>query len=146
MFKYFKSSKRKSSQDCVIRAIMVATGWEWEQVFNALVPICLKEKDVPNSDVVYRKFFSVMGWEPKKVEKEEDKYGDLRLPTIEEFARSHKKGIYVLRVAGHMVCVKEGDWHDLWDCRYSKVRKYWEVKGDTDWSYYDGLFNKKNKK
>ena len=146
MYKYFKSSKRKYSQDCVVRSIMVATGWDWEQVFNAIVPICLKLKDVPNSDVVYKKFFSNMKWEACKVEKEEDLSGTRSLPTVEEFARDHKKGTYILTVSGHMVCVKEGDWYDTWDCRYYKVRKYWIVNKDVDWSIYDGLFNKTKKK
>ena len=146
MYKYFKSSKRKYSQDCVVRSIMVATGWEWEQVFNALVPICIKLKDVPNSDAVYKKFFSDMKWEACKVEKIEDDFGQMKLPTVEEFAMSHKQGTYILTVAGHMVCIKEGDWYDTWDSRYYKVRKYWVVSKDVDWDLYNELFNKKKNK
>lgn len=147
MFKQFISSK-KHSQDCVIRAMMVATGWTWEQVFNALVPICLKLKDVPNSDAVYKKFFSTMGWEAKKVEKIEDDYDyyRMRFPTIREFAAMHRKGTYIITIQGHMVCIKDGDWYDVWDCSGYKVRKYWVVNENTDWDYYNGLFNKKSKK
>ena len=143
MFKEFISSK-KSSQDCVIRAIMVATGKTWEEVFNALVPLCLKLKDVPNSDAVFKKFFSLAGWEAKKVEKIEDDYGRKRYPSVYEFAAEHKSGTYILTIQGHMICIKEGDWYDVWDCSGYKVRKYWVVNGVTDWDYYNGLFKNKH--
>ena len=140
MFRQFESAKRKLSQDCVIRAIMVATGKDWVTIFRELAPICEKLLDVPNSDAVYKKYFKKNGWEPGVVEKYEDDYGDMRLPTIEEFAKTHKNGTYIITINGHMVCIKDGDWYDKWDCRHYKVRKYWTVTTEFDDS---GLFKKK---
>ena len=146
MYRYFKSSKRKYSQDCVIRSIMVATGWTWAEVFNALVPICLKELDVPNADAVYKKFFKEMNWKSCVIEKITDRFGQKRYPTVKQFAEMHPVGTYILIVAGHMVCVKEGDWIDNFNCEDCKVRKYWEVSKDLDWTYYDKEIEKSSVK
>lgn len=124
---------------------MVATGWTWEEVFNALAPICLKLMDVPNADVVYKKFFENMKWKPCVIEKIADRFGQKRYPTVRQFAEMHPVGTYILTVSGHMVCVKEGDWIDLWDCAGCKVRKYWEVSKDLDWKHYDKVLVKSKK-
>ena len=36
-------------------------------------------------------------------------------PTIDEFAKAHKNGTYVVTVAHHVVCVKDGKYYDTWD-------------------------------
>lgn len=128
MFKYYESSKRKSAIDCVIRSMMVATGREWEDIYDELSIRSKAIHDMPNSDNVYNWWMKKNGFEKEKVEKFENEYGHNSYPTVEEFARSHRKGTYIMSLSEHMCTLVDGDWYDRWDCRYYKVRKVYVKK------------------
>lgn len=48
--------------------------------------------------------------------------------TVGEFADLHPKGTYLVRIEGHLTCVKEpSSVYDIWDCRKRKCSLAWRV-------------------
>ena len=49
--------------------------------------------------------------------------------TIGEFADLHPNGTYLIRIQGHLTCVKEPStvW-DIWDCRAKMCDLAWEIR------------------
>lgn len=127
MYKFFESSKRKGSTDCVIRSMMVATGREWIDIYDELSIKARAIQDMPNSEYVYKWWFKKNGFEHQTVEKIEECFDVRRYPTVQEFALDHPHGTYILSLAGHMCALVDGDWYDKWDCRYYKVRSVYKL-------------------
>lgn len=123
--KYFNPNpkKREDASDCVVRALCKATGKDWDTVFNELVEIAFELKVMPNSDDAYKVYLERS--KDFKEHKISIKKGSKR-PTVQSFAEKHKKGTFVLRVANHLVTVKDGYFYDTWDCGIKSVYKYWE--------------------
>lgn len=107
--------------DCVVRALSYATGYSWDKVYIALCNIGYKEKAMPNSKVVYEKFLESTGFVRQKLS---IKKGDTR-PTVYEFTKAHKKGLYILSVANHLTVCDDGVYYDTWDCGNCCIYTYW---------------------
>jgi hypothetical protein len=123
MYKLYNCNpKNKKTGDCVIRAFTLASGKTWEQTLTDLFEIALKEKSVPNDISVYTKYADKLNFKKRKVE-----LVNRKKPTVKSFCETHKTGTYVLRVAHHVVTVKDGFYHDIWDCGSKSVYLYWEV-------------------
>lgn len=54
-----------------------------------------------------------------------------RRMTAEQFCKKHKRGHFILRMAGHVACVKDGQLYDTHDSSGSCVYKAWEVRPRT---------------
>lgn len=48
--------------------------------------------------------------------------------TVGEFAKEFSKGTYLVRVEGHLTCIKNGDIMDIWDCSDEIVDIAWEAR------------------
>lgn len=48
--------------------------------------------------------------------------------SIREFANKNYKGIYIIRVDGHLTCVIDSILYDIWNCRDEIVDIAWKVK------------------
>ena len=48
--------------------------------------------------------------------------------TAAEFCRKYKRGRFILRMAHHVACVKDGELYDTHDCSRSCVYKAWEIR------------------
>lgn len=125
MFKLVnKNPKKRKAGDCAIRAICNAEDKNWLEVFDALVEIARRECFAPTDMNVINEYLknystvSVMY---------DDKHGKKRRYKVEELDNL-PKGSYIVRVAGHMTCVKNGVIEDTWDCGYKSCYKIWMVK------------------
>lgn len=126
-YKYYQPNRKDLKDkygDCVIRALTKATDREWMDVFDELVPMAREFQCMPNSKVCYESFlkshhFVYTGISNKKGSKR---------PTVEEFAKKHNKGTYVLVVANHLVACVDGHYFDTWDCGYKSLYGFWELK------------------
>ena len=119
----------KTTGDCVVRAISIATGKHWEEVYTGLCNIGFKLKAMPNDDKVYEKYLEELGWEKQKQPRKEDntKY------KAKELAEMSGKGsgiVAVIRVANHLSAVNNGYILDTWDCGDKTVGNFWVFKGD----------------
>ena len=116
--------KRKKASDCVIRAIVTATNKSWYDVYSELCELGATMYDMPNSDVVWKKYFDNNGFIKYSIKVTK---GSKR-PTVESFTKEHKSGTYILSVAGHLTVCKDGKYIDSWDCGSKSLYGYWEVK------------------
>ena len=62
MIKYNANPKGWKTNDCVIRAIALATNQSWDKVFTDLCEIAFKKKRMLNDPRVYEKYLSQLGW------------------------------------------------------------------------------------
>lgn len=125
-YKYYQPNKKDLKDeyyDCVIRAFTKALNMEWLEVFDELHPLS-RELQIPyNCRPCYEKYLEQKGLKYTGIS---NKKGTKR-PTVDEFAKTHKTGTYILRVAHHLVTVVDGIYYDTWDSGRKSMYGYWEV-------------------
>ena len=47
---------------------------------------------------------------------------------VDVFAESFKEGTYIVKLAKHIVCIKDGKLLDTWDSSYRSVYTAWKIK------------------
>lgn len=98
------------AEDCVVRAIAIATNQSWDSAYWA---ICLEGgiiKNMPSVDSIWGSYLKRHGFVPHP------------LPTncpncysVRDFCRENPTGIYILATSSHVIAVIDGDWCDTWD-------------------------------
>lgn len=122
---YNPHPQQKLVADCVKRSLTLATGKDYKQVSLELNRL---KKEIGakefNSTENWKEFVKRLGW--KK----------LSFPAIKDqprmngytFTEKYPKGTYLLRMAGHLVTVKDGVLYDTWDSRDKCVYNAWRVE------------------
>ena len=113
-YKYYQPNKKDLKDeygDCVIRALTKAFNMEWLQVFDEMQPISREMQFPFNCKPCYEKYIESKGAKYYGIS---NKKGTKR-PTVDRFAKVHKTGTYILRVAHHLVTVVDGFYYDTWD-------------------------------
>lgn len=108
--------------DCAIRAIATLTNNSWDNVFNELVKIAKKEKMMPNTNDILKKYLTPKGY----IEIEEKK-----TVNIKKYFED-KKGTYLVycypkkhrSYSSHAVFIKDGVIFDTYDSRNYIVSSY----------------------
>lgn len=110
-YQYFQNNPSgKVIGDCVVRAVSLATNENWQKTYIALALQGFLMSDLPNSDAVWGAYLRNSGFTRYSIPNScPDCY------TVEEFAKDHPKGIYVLGTGKHAVTVINGDFYDAWD-------------------------------
>lgn len=124
LFKYYQPNKKDIKDnygDCVIRALTKVLNMDWQQVFDLLVPIAKEFQCMPNTPIAYEKLLTNSEFVYTGIS---NKKGTKR-PTVESFAKSHKQGTYILRVAHHIVALVDGIYYDTWNCGSKSLYGYW---------------------
>ena len=106
--------------DCVIRAICAASGKTWEDVFRCVCAVGYELGDMPSADYIWGEYLRRCGFSRYAIPAE---YG--AECTVREFAERHKQGVFILAIAGHVVCVIDGDWLDSWNSGDCVPVYYW---------------------
>lgn len=114
--------KEKRVGDCTVRAISLATGQSWEDVY---LNLCLKGfllSDMPSSNDVWGSYLIDIGW----------KYYHLQdscpfCYTVNDFCAEHNTGTYILATGSHVICIKNGQYLDAWDSG-DKIPLFYFVK------------------
>ena len=122
---YNPHPQQKRVRDCVKRALTLATGKDYKQVSLELNRL-KKETGAKefNSNENWKEYVKRLGWEK------------LSFPAIKgqprmnghTFTENYPMGTYLLRMAGHLVTVKDGVLYDTWDSRDKCVYNAWKVK------------------
>ncbi len=110
--------------DCVIRALTKAENLSWVDVFDELTPIARELQCVPNGKPCYEEFLKRRGYEYVGVS---NKRGTKR-PTVSSFTLAHRQGVFIARVAHHIVAVVDGRFYDTWDSGQKSLYGYWVKK------------------
>ena len=107
----------------MIRAIAVATGKTWEQVFDDLYSVGRGEFDMMSSNDVWGLYLYRLGFQP------------FLLPescpscvTIKEFTRYFPRGRYIIGTGTHAVAAIDGDYYDTWDSGNLVPSYFFEVR------------------
>lgn len=121
-FKFYNANpKGKFTGDCVIRAICTALDKRYEEVYRELLELCLKNGYSIASKENYAKYLELQGWTKMKQPRKSNntKY------TGEEFCKIYN-GTYIANIGGnHVVCIKNGKVHDIWDSTDGCIGNYW---------------------
>ena len=104
--------------DCVTRAIKLASGLPYEEVRKKLF-FSAKLLDCPKLCPTCYSFFiqQVLGGVPKNCDG----------MTVGEFADEHPNGTYLIRIQGHLLCIVDNTIYDLWDNRYRYCDLAWKM-------------------
>lgn len=102
--------KGKITDDCVIRAISIAEGKSWDDIYIELMVNGYIDKDMANANYLWGKYLVDKGYKPNILFNL--CYGCY---TLRDFCKDHKKGTHVVGTGTHAVCVINGDYYDTWD-------------------------------
>ena len=112
-------------EDCVVRAIAIATNRSWDDVY---VHICLQGwivKNMPSVNSVWGRYLNSIGFEKL--------YLADQCPncyTVRDFCRDNPYGIFILATGSHVICVIDGDYYDAWDSGDEVPTSVWRRMSD----------------
>ena len=107
---YNPNPHNKNVGDCVIRALTKALNKDWYSVYVGLSVVGYEMGDMPSANHVWGAYLRKNGFKKHLVDDNGiDNY------TVNDFCEDHKKGVYVLAISGHVVCVQDGCVYDSWD-------------------------------
>lgn len=96
--------------DCVVRAISLATGTDWDYTYLGLAVKAFTLKDMPSSNSVWGAYLRDKGFKRYIIPNScPDCY------CVEDFCRDNPDGIFILATGTHVVTVIDGDYYDSWD-------------------------------
>lgn len=111
---YNPNPMRRSTSDCVVRAISKLMGTDWDTTFIRLSIMALRKKDNLEKNHVWGDFLKLNGYRREFVP-------DMcpNCYTVKDFCLEHPKGKFLLRIDGlrdgHVVTAIDGDYYDTWD-------------------------------
>lgn len=115
--------KRSHVEDCVVRAIAVATDRSWLDVYDDLCRTGRAEKNMPSANAVWGKYLYDLGFEP------------FLLPdacpectTVRRFSEMFPVGVFIIGTGHHAVAVVSGNYYDTWDSGEEVPSYFWRVK------------------
>lgn len=112
-YQYFQNNPSgKVIGDCVVRAVSLATDENWQKTYIALALQGFLMSDLPNSDAVWGAYLRNSGFTRHAIPNNcPDCY------TVEDFAKDHPEGVFVLGTGSHAVTIIQGDWMDAWNSK-----------------------------
>lgn len=100
----------KYVDDCVIRAIAIATNRTWDDVY---AHVCLQGyimKNMPSVNKVWGTYLSSIGFVELPILADcPDCY------TVKDFCNDNREGIFILATGSHVICSIDGNYYDTWD-------------------------------
>lgn len=97
-------------EDCVIRAIAIATNRSWDDIAINLFLQAYVMKNMPSVNKVWANYLRSIGFVQYVIPNTcPDCY------TIRDFCMDHPDGVFILATGSHVVAVIDGDYYDAWD-------------------------------
>lgn len=125
---YFQPNKKDLKDkvgDCQIRAFCKALGLTWLEAFDLTMPICRELQTYTIFDCDLSKTKAAMASLGFAYTGVSNKKGSVR-PTVDEFAKNHPTGTFIVTVAHHVVAVVDGKYYDTWDSGYKSMYGWYE--------------------
>jgi len=116
--KYFPTNlKKHRTNDCVIRAISIATEIDYLKVRDALFDVAKEQGRMPNDKTVYETYLESLGWVKKS-------------PMKNRYNRKYRLGRIkidraIFKTTRHLSAVVDGNLNDTWDCREWCANSYY---------------------
>lgn len=109
----------KEEEDCVCRAITLALNEDYYKIQKMLKLIAEMFECQELCVCCYQHLLDDV-YKLKRV------YGYSGC-AIKHFVEDHPKGVYIIRIDGHLTCCVEGCIYDIWDCSDKIIDIVWEV-------------------
>ena len=110
--------------DCAVRAVSVALGVDWETAYALIANAGFLMNDVISSNSVWGAVLRQHGFKRHILPNScPDCY------SLEQFAKDHPKGVYVVGTGNHVATVKDGEIWDSWDSSQEIPQYFWH-RGD----------------
>lgn len=113
---------RKAVGDCVVRAIAIISGEEWEKVYMDLAIHGLMMHDMPSSNAVWGDYLRSKGYSRELIP---DDF------TVCDFCDKNICNRCILATGTHVIAVVDGDYLDAWDSGYEVPIYYWKRDDET---------------
>lgn len=122
--KYYNPNptKKDDRADCVVRAMCKALDKNWDEAYIELCKLGLELKAMPNDNMTWKEYLERNGFVKHSIKVVKGS----RRPTVQSFAKDHKKGTFVLNVANHIVTVVDGYYYDTWDSGEKSLYGFYE--------------------
>lgn len=112
----------KQAGDCVVRAIAVAMGRSWQDVYADLCRTGRRECDMPSSNSVWGLYLKEQGFRPFLLPESCPK-----CVTVRAFCERYPEGVYIIGTGSHAVAVMDGDYYDSWDSGDEVPSYFWRA-------------------
>lgn len=110
----------RSVGDCSIRALSVALDVDWETAYALAALNGYLMNDVISSNSVWGSVLRQNGFYRHSIQNTcPDCY------TVEDFARDHPHGVYVVGTGNHVATIRDGMIFDSWDSSREIPQYYW---------------------
>lgn len=107
--------------DCVIRAVSLLTGKDWETTYAEIILQGFMMHDMPSSNAVWSAYLRRNGFERRTIPNTcPDCY------TVRDFTIDNPIGEFMLATGTHVVAVKDGNYYDTWDSGNEVPIYYWK--------------------
>lgn len=110
-------------EDCVVRAIAIATNRSWDDIY---FHVCLQGyvmKNMPSVNKVWGNYLKSIGFERTMLPTHcPDCY------TVRDFSNEFYHGVYIVATGSHLVAVINGDYLDARDSGDELLVEVWERK------------------
>lgn len=113
--------------DCVIRALAIAMGKTWQDIYIKLTLQGLVMSDMPSSNKVWGSFLMSQGWKKHTIPDTCP-----QCYTIKDFCGEHFKGTYIACSGTHVVACIDGNYYDTWDSGDETVLFYFEEEAKDE--------------
>ena len=119
-FKYYNVNPlHRTEEDCVTRAISLATGIKYQTILKLLSLIAYRYDCDKLCLCYYRHLLEdVFGYKPHYCDNGE---------TVMDIAEKYKNNKVIIRIDGHLSSSLYGVVNDIWDCTQEEVDVYWIV-------------------
>ena len=124
-----QNPKGRLADDCVLRAVSLATGLSWDDTLDKLVEIAHKRKDSPVD--MYPYLLESLGFEKQKQYMIIETRKKITAKQMcELWNRRGKNVVIVANATNHLICIKQDAdgkhkvW-DTWDCTDCAVGNWW---------------------
>jgi len=116
-----RTKKNILTGDCVIRAIVHATGQDYETVWKSLLDISKETLFLPNQEETFELYLQSLGWVKKKpLRKQNGKTYEVR-----KFP-AKPQGKYIIKTRKHLTAIVNGTHLDSWNCGPWRANSYYE--------------------
>lgn len=121
--KYNSNPKNKITNDCIIRAITIATNKRWEDVYRELTELGIRKGLMINDKKNWKAYLKMLGYEKQKTPKKEDNKRYSIKEFYEELAETQQ--IYIVSIRSHLTIIKDKNLYDTWNCSNKCMGNYW---------------------
>ena len=121
--KYNSNPKNKITNDCIIRAITIATNKRWEDVYRELTELGIRKGLMINDKKNWKAYIKMLGYEKQKTPKKEDNKRYSIKEFYEELAETQQ--IYIVSIRSHLTIIKDKNLYDTWNCSNKCMGNYW---------------------